>query len=57
MSRMPLRVAIPKRVMNPMIDGMLTTREVSSTASTPPMSASGSESMTIAESGTERNSP
>ena len=56
-SRMPLRVAMPNRVMKPIMDGMLMTAEVQYTARMPPMSARGSPISTMSESDTSWNSP
>jgi hypothetical protein len=39
---MPFRTPMPNRVTKPTSEAMLTTREVSRTASTPPISASSS---------------
>ena len=56
-SKIPFRVAIPKRVIKPMMDGMLITPEVKNTARTPPINASGRLSKTMAERVRSLNSP
>ena len=56
-SSTPLRTAMPSRVMNPIVDGMLITPEDTLTAKMPPMSAKGSEQSTRMVSGIFLNSP
>lgn len=50
---MPLRVAIPNKVMNPMIEAIEMTPPERNTPTTPPMSASGRLSITSAASRAE----
>ena len=56
-NKIPLRVATPKRVIKPIIDGILTTPEVAATANTPPIRARGKVIKTIPESEALLNSP
>ena len=46
---MPLRVAMPNKVIKPIIDGILIMLEVKNTANTPPIKANGKLSNTIAD--------
>ena len=54
---MPLRVAMPNKVMKPIIAGMLTVFDVMKIAKTPPIKAKGRFNKTIADNVTSLNSP
>ena len=54
-SMMPLRVAMPNTVMNPISDATLSTPPDTNTPTTPPMSASGRLSMISAASRADPN--
>jgi hypothetical protein len=55
-NKMPFLVAIPKRVINPIIDGILITFDENFIAKIPPIRASGRLSRIIEASVVSRNS-
>ena len=54
---MPLRVAMPNKVMKPMMAGMLTVFEERNIANTPPINANGRLMSVSADNVTSLNSP